>query len=205
MDFEVEPRRVTRRSSASGFAVAALIVLVLAGIVVLTNGSRPGPAVGPSPVARVVGAAPTPMPMPTPTPTPAPPFLPSPFPSSLVRPAPPTVQCHAIDADRCLLVANAAVDAARDPYLPPASVVEVWASLICGSTLDCPPNQLVGLRPLGSATIRYASSAIVLWVNVGEVIDRSSPSPTAGPRTSGQAPVADPIAHLDAWVLRQRP
>jgi hypothetical protein len=67
------------------------------------------------------------------------------------------------------------------------------------------PNQLANLLPLGSATISYRGSEIVLWVNVGEVVDRSSPSaaPSPLPTASDGQPVAS-IPTIDAWVLRPR-
>jgi hypothetical protein len=206
MDYELEPSRVTRRSSASGFAVAALINLAVVGIVIATSGTpggsadrRPGAVGSPPGVQAVIIASP-------PSPSPRPPFLPPPFPTSDANTLPLQLTCHAIDVDRCRLVADAAVAAARDPYLPSAAAVDVWASLVCDSTLDCPPNQLVNLLPLGSATISYRGSEIILWVNVGEIVDRSSPSaaPSSPSPASGGQPVAS-IPTIDAWVLRPHP
>jgi hypothetical protein len=204
MDYEVEPSRLTRRSSASGFAVAALIVIALAGIVVVTNGAGSGAGE----VRPVADAAPSSVPaalvLPSPSPSPRPAFLPSPYPSGLAN-TPLELTCHAIGIDQCRIVADAAVAAARDPYLPSAATVDVWASLVCGSTLDCPPNQLADLLPLGSATISYRGSEIVLWVNVGEVVDRSSPAAASSSPIGSDLPPVASIPTIDAWVLRPHP
>jgi hypothetical protein len=103
----------------------------------------------------------------------------------------PTVHCHDIPSRHCARVATAAIDSILDPTLPPARTVDVWASLMCSSTFDCPPYHLADREPIGSAVVGLAGS-IVLWVNVTEIIvtdaDRGSPEP-----------------QLDAWVIATQP
>lgn len=113
--------------------------------------------------------------------------------STPVATAAPDVRCHGIGAARCTEVATAAVGAIVDPTLPPAAAVtsiDVWASLLCSSTFDCPPYHMADRRPAGSAVLTTGSGT-VLWVNVTEIVlepDRGSPLPK-----------------LDAWVIPSGP
>lgn len=98
---------------------------------------------------------------------------------------PPRLTCHALAAARCGAIARAALAAAADPTLPHPSAIDVWASLLCGSAFDCPPERMAGHRPAGSAVI--VAGAIGLWVNVSEA---------AGAAGTGS---------FDAWVVRSAP
>jgi hypothetical protein len=162
VDYRIAPTRIPGHSGRSVVAIAcALTVVVGLGLTILTHGAAPG--------ARVaVTSGP-------------------PRPDSTARL--PDVRCHDVDPGRCTEIASAAVGAIVDPTLPPARSVDVWASLLCGSTFDCPPYHLVDRRPAGSAVVTIGAS--VLWVNVTEIVredDRGSRLPM-----------------LDAWVIPSGP
>jgi hypothetical protein len=176
MEYRNDPTRVTGRSGRSVLATALTVAFALGGgIVALSVGGGSG--------ARTAGA--------TEAGSPA-----LAMPSAIggaarVAARSPTVRCHDVPSPRCARVAAAAVDAIVDPTLPPATTVDVWATLLCGSTFDCPPYHLADRLPAGSAVIVLASS-MVLWVNVTEIIlsdtDRGSVD-----------------SRFDAWVIPSGP
>ena len=111
----------------------------------------------------------------------------SPSPAPVVAPTgpPPRVVCHAVAAGSCSAIADAALAAAADPGLAWPTEIDVWASLLCGSVFDCPPDRLTGRRAAGSAVV--VAGTIRLWVNVLE--------PAVGSSQTA----------LDAWVIHSGP
>jgi hypothetical protein len=162
--YGADPTRVARRSSRSVLAVASAAALVVAiGVVLaaIAAPDRPVAVLGSSSSAAAsVGSTPA---------------------------GSPAVRCHDVPSTRCASLARAALEAAMDPSLPPAIAVDVWASLLCGSTFDCPPARLAGHHPAGSAVIDLSGS-LELWVNVTE------PDELVAPRAAPSA--------LVAWVIR---
>jgi hypothetical protein len=168
MEYRIDPTRIAGRSSRSVLAAAAAVVILAgAGIAVLIV-ARPSDA----PVALAT--------------TPSRPLGIAPSPLARALALPPAVHCHDVPEVQCTRIAAAAVDAVADPALAPATTVDVWATLLCGSTFDCPSYRLADRRPAGSAVVGLASS-MVLWVNVTE--------PEAGSEGGS----------LDAWVIPSGP
>jgi hypothetical protein len=176
MEFRVEPTPLSRRRSRQILAATGAIVIVIAVIVGAS-------AVGAGRPAQVAGLAAA-TPAPAQTARPADPSL-SPAPIVARTGPPPRVVCHAVTPGSCSAIAKAALAAADDPALAWPTKVDVWASLLCGSVFDCPPDRLTGRRPAGSAVI--VAGTIGLWVNVVE------------PDSENGA------AALDAWVIRSGP
>ena len=97
------------------------------------------------------------------------------------------VTCHGVGRAGCLQMARAAV-AALDPPRPLIGAIEVWPSLICGDTIDCPLSVLRRIDPLGSAVLHLRGSQSEVWVNVGQdTVTGSSPSAAAA---------------IEAWIIR---
>lgn len=169
MDYHQDPTRIARGTSRSVLAVAAaatIAIALLAGAMAIAAGGRTKPA---SELASMVSPA----------------VRESVVAGSLA--VPPDVRCHDVASRRCARIAQAALIAAADPLLPRATTVDVWATLLCGSTFDCPPYHLIGRQPAGSAIVGFASS-LVVWVNVTEI--------DAGPEPGSSD------LKLDAWVIR---
>ena len=93
----------------------------------------------------------------------------------------PRVVCHDIADGRCQAIARAALTASEDPALPWPSRIDVWASLLCGSAFDCPPDRMTGRNAAGSAVVTAGS--VGLWVNVVE--PATGTGTRAGPRGLG--------------------
>jgi hypothetical protein len=176
MEFRVEPTPLSRRRSRRILVATGAIVVTIAVII----GALAAGSARPTPIAGV--ATTTPAPSPT-----ARPGDPSPSPAPVVGPTgpPPRVVCHAVAAGSCSAIAKAALAAAADPALTWPTEIDVWASLLCGSVFDCPPDRLTGRRAAGSAVV--VAGTIRLWVNVVE--------PAVG----------STAAALDAWVIRSGP
>jgi hypothetical protein len=155
MGFQVEPTRLGGRSGRAVLIGAATVVVGL-GVIVAAL-AFPRPAVPPAPVAAATIA-------PIASPTPRPP-----------------ITCHDLGPARCTEVADAALAAIDDPSLPGVRAVDVWATLVCGDTLDCPPDRL-GKRSVAGSAIVGLSDDVSLWVNVTD---------------TGRGT-------LDAWVVRTR-
>jgi hypothetical protein len=174
VEFRVDPTPLSRHRgrrivAATAVVVAAMAVLV--GAVTLGN-TRPNTAV----VPVVATSAPRVTTGPTATSSPAPTVRTGP---------PPQVVCHDVADERCQTIARAALSASEDPSLPWPTQVEVWASLLCGSTFDCPPGRITAHETEGSAVVTAGS--VGLWVNVVEL------------RTGSGATM------LEAWVIRTEP
>jgi hypothetical protein len=173
VEYRTDPTRIAGGSSRSVLTVALTVAIALGvGIVALSVGGTSERHVADTTAG-------------------APPSDDAPGPLAGVATPSPTVHCHDVPNRRCVRVAAAAVGAILDPTLRPARTVDVWASLLCGSTFDCPPYHLADREPLGSAVVGLAGST-VLWVNVSEIVvagaDRGAPEP-----------------QLDAWVIPSGP
>jgi len=183
MDYEVEPTRVDRRSKrpalAAGVAIAS-VVLVAIGLADRTPSRAAENAVSPAATESDVARDPSA------TETVRSPDITR---SSLRLPlfASQDVTCHGVGRAGCLQMARAAV-AALDPPRPLIGAIEVWPSLICGDTIDCPLSVLRRIDPLGSAVLHLRGSQSEVWVNVGQDTV-TGPSPSAA-------------AAIEAWIIR---
>jgi hypothetical protein len=180
VDYRIDPAPIGGRSSRSVVAIAALVsVALIAGIVALTVTGRSDAQIA------VATSSAAPLTLVATPPSSLAPSAPQP-----VSAAAPQVHCHAVSDDRCARIAAAALHAITDPALAPATTVDVWASLLCNDSFDCPPARSVEREPAGSAVVALASS-MVLWVNVVQRdadYDRGSTDP-----------------ELDAWIIPSRP
>ena len=183
MDYEVEPTRVDRRSKrpalAAGVAIAS-VVLVAIGLADRTPSRAAENAVSPAATESDVARDPSA------TETVRSPDITR---SSLRLPlfASQDVTCHGVGRAGCLQMARAAV-ADLDPPRPLIGAIDVWPSLICGDTIDCPLSVLRRIDPLGSAVLHLRGSQSEVWVNVGQdTVTGSSPSAAAA---------------IEAWIIR---
>jgi hypothetical protein len=147
MEYELEPARISRRSSRASLAAAATIVGLLAMAVAI--GMVEGGGGGTAPARQA--AAPSNGPASSPA-------------GASLRPG--SVHCHDLAVGTCQRVAAAALEAIG-PVDAPVETIDVWSSLLCGDDLDCPPGRLAGLRPLGSAILTLGGTGPAGWVNVG--------------------------------------
>jgi hypothetical protein len=184
MDYKVEPTRVDRRSKrpalAAGVGIAGVLVVAI-GLAdripgrAAENASSPA-TTAESNVSRDPNATET---------------VRSPDITRSSRRLPlfaaQDVTCHGVGRAGCLQMARAAV-AALDPPRPLIGGIEVWPSLICGDTIDCPLSVLRRIDPLGSAVLHLDGSKIEVWVNVGQDTVSGSTASTA--------------AAIEAWVIR---
>ncbi len=172
--YRVEPHRI-RRSRwplVIPFAIGALVV----GLAALGGlGSRP--AVAPSaPPTDVAEASPLPT---------RPPLAVEGRSSAQLTP-PDRVTCGALDAGRCRTILAAAEDA-LGPDVPKVAAAQVFDSIVCGDTLDCPPSLLAVAARYGSVGFTFGDGERVL-VNV---VERVTPP--------GSLDAAAPIV---AWIVR---
>ena len=96
-----------------------------------------------------------------PAPTPREPQL---FPLNIARPLPTAIECHDVDASECHRIVRAALRILPDE-IPDVKGADVWRSLICGDTFDCPPDFLKDSSPMGSVILRFTAEPEVA-VNV---------------------------------------
>ena len=148
MDYELEPARISRRSSRASLAAAATIVGLLS--IAVAIGVLGGDGGGSAPARQAA------VPSHGPASSPA---------GASLRPG--SVRCHDLATQPCQRVAAAALEAIG-PVDAPVESIDVWSSLLCGDDLDCPPGRLAGLRPLGSAVVTLGDDGPTGWVNVGE-------------------------------------
>jgi hypothetical protein len=177
--FELAPRRVgnTRRPwvAVLGVAAAALAIVLVAA---LSGGSadpagdvagRPSSGdiatTSPSPSTTGAGAEAVAVP----------------------RPVPDTLTCHQVDRFAChLAVATALGTLAGD--VPAVAAADVWSGLVCGDTLDCPPNRLDGRStPLANVVLHLDGGGPAAWINVVY-------------RSHGRPLDFDPT--VEAWIAR---
>jgi hypothetical protein len=186
VDYRIDPAPVGRRSSRSVVAIAGLVsVALIAGVVALTISGRSGPPVA----VATVSAAPL-LPASLAAASSSGPSAVADASLPLASAAAPQVQCHDVPHDRCGRIATAVLGVVADPTLGPATTIDIWGSLLCNDSFDCPPARSEGRLPAGSAVVALASS-MVLWVNVMQRVadyDRGSTDP-----------------ELDAWIIPSRP
>ena len=115
---------------------------------------------------------------------------PAPFPSTRGRRLPANLECHAVSDAICDAVAIASL-AILPADAPPVLAIDAWASILCGDSLDCPPQRLAASEPLGSAVVTFAGGGSQAWVNVVE------PSPGTAGDGSADGPTA--------WIVRWQP
>ncbi len=191
MAYESEPTRLAARSSRSILVAVALVVIgfgtVMAGLASVhapTDGSPPASQAGDTHQPGNAQAVVSPSPLVTASPA-AWPLAPVGLRAS--------IRCHAVADPRCTAVAQAAANALRalgDPALPPPVTIEVWRTILCASTFDCPPQRLTGRQPAGSVVVGFGAAAADVWINVTD-----SDGPHAGPLSGS----------LEAWVIASGP
>ena len=145
---EFAPRRVTQRSwrRPAAAVCAAGVLIVLAAV--LTKGT-PSDAPSPAPSLfaqdRLTAAASAP--------------------ASPARPVPSAVACHQLDQASCVAIIRAAL-AGLPADVPAASGASAWASLLCNSSIECPPADLAEGIPRGSVVVSFTDGGPAAWVNV---------------------------------------
>jgi hypothetical protein len=103
------------------------------------------------------------------------------------RPLPDRLTCHDVDRFDCRLAVTTALGT-LDGDLPAVASADVWSGLVCGDTLDCPPNRLDGRStPLASVIVKLVGGGPDAWVNVVY-------------RSHGRPLDFDPT--LEAWIAR---
>jgi hypothetical protein len=183
VEFEVEPTRVAHGSKLLPIISAAAIIAFLGvGIVTGERGTassaRPisaPPSSAPSAIAAAATASAT---------ANAPRADVSAHPRAF---DPALVHCHDLLRGACLAVARAATGEVQDTGAT-TDRVDVWPSILCSDTFDCPPETLYRLQPLGSAVVHILGRKTVAWVNVGAVQGHVPPH------------ITDPPP--EAWIVR---
>ncbi len=97
------------------------------------------------------------------------------------------IVCHGVDLASCDAMASAAVGILPTTW-PAAQGAAVWHSLLCDSTLDCPPTLMRAVVPLGSVILDLADGGRPIWVDV------------VGWRTLAGI---TPALQLEAWIVGQ--
>ena len=104
------------------------------------------------------------------------------------RPMPTSITCHDINRFACRLAVATALGTLDDGDAPEVESADVWASLVCGDTLDCPATRLDGrATPLAGVIFRLVGGGPAAWINVVY-------------RSPGRPLQHDPT--LDAWIAR---
>jgi hypothetical protein len=87
-------------------------------------------------------------------------------PAQMSRPMPTSITCHDIDRFACRLAVATALGR-LEGNLPAVESTDVWSSLVCGDTLDCPATRLDGrATPLASVIVRLVGVGPAAWINV---------------------------------------
>lgn len=166
--FELEPRQVGhgRRSwpAVLGVAVAGLAIVAVAA---LAGGSPAGPGgdAGTAPGAGEAGTSSS-QPETARSAGDGPAAATGGTQSASRRPIPVTVDCHDVDPFDCRLAVSTALGT-LDGDVPAVAAADVWSGLVCGDTLDCPPNRLDGRStPLANVILRLAGGGPAAWINV---------------------------------------
>jgi hypothetical protein len=184
--YQIDPTPLSRHRSGRILVASAVIVLGFAAVVgalAVMGRGNPGIAsvVAPTPAPSLAAAA---------SAGAAPFTMPSAAPKPYTWPGPPpAVDCHDLPGSRCAEIAHAVLALIADPALPPPTKLDVWASLLCGDSFDCPPYYLGNHRTIGSAVVR--SDGPVRLLNVTQ----STNSPDHG----SVGP------DLDVWEIASRP
>ena len=141
-----------------------LATAIVAGALVTKSGDEPAGARGSDPAVA-----------PTPAETAS---------SVVQHVAPASVTCHELERPSCAAIVRAAL-AVLPGDAPPAIAAAAWASLLCDSTIECPPNRLRLAVPLGSVVVSFEDGGPDAWLNVIQV-------PVAG----------GPTDDTQAWIVR---
>jgi hypothetical protein len=185
MAFDVTPTPVRRRGPRIPAIVVLAVGIGIVGTAVAT--SSPGePTTVPAstaPAAAVTRVMPTSGGSATAA---KPAASPAQFPSTRGARPPSNLKCHAVSDAICDAVAMASL-AILPADAPRVVGIDAWASILCGDSLDCPPQRLATSEPLGSAIVTFARGPQA-WVNV---VDPS--------------PAAEASAGPLAWIVRWRP
>jgi hypothetical protein len=177
--FELAPRRVgnARRpwvavASVAGAALAIVLVAALSGGTAGPAGDvagRPSGAdvaatsLSPSENGAAAGAA------------------------AVRRPVPDALTCHHVDRFACRLAVATALGTLTGD-VPAVAAADVWSGLVCGDTLDCPPNRLDGRStPLANVVLHLDGGGPAAWINVVY-------------RSHGRPLDFDPT--VEAWIAR---
>lgn len=190
MAFDVAPAPVRRRGPRiPPIVVIAFGIAVVAFAVATANPGERSPESSPAASARAVARVAPTIGAPTATgdPTGA---TPAPFPSTRGRRLPANLECHAVSDAICDAVAIASL-AILPADAPPVLGIDAWASILCGDSLDCPPQRLAASEPMGSAVVTFAGGGSQAWINVVE--------PSQG--TAGDGSADGPTA----WIVRWQP
>ena len=183
--FELEPRQVGRGRRPWPGVVAVVVAglsIVLAAVLAggpsdRSTGHGPGAASGASPSATALGLAPDAVDGGAPGAT-----------AQTSRPMPTSITCHDIDRFACRLAVARALGTLEGGDVPAVESADVWSSLVCGDTLDCPATRLDGLAtPLAGVIFRLVGGGPAAWINV---VYRSPSRPLQHGPT------------LDAWIAR---
>ena len=78
---------------------------------------------------------------------------------------PPIVACHGLEMAACRQIISAAL-AGLPGDAPQASTASAWNSLLCDSSIDCPPAALSVAIPRGSVVISFTDRGPDAWLNV---------------------------------------
>jgi len=162
MTYEVPVVQVSR--SAGGRRVLA-VVGVLAGVVLfaaiarLVGSSPPVPVADPAgaAVGAAAGAERDTAPAASRAGQPAAaivPREPALFPLNIARPLPTAIECNDVAPADCHRIVRAALRILPDE-LPDVRGADVWRSLVCGDTFDCPPDFLRDSDPMGSVILAF--------------------------------------------------
>jgi hypothetical protein len=182
MEYRVEPTPLDRGRSRRVVLVTTALTIVVGSLVAMfAVGGRTTPE-----IASATAIA-TPAPVESASQPAASRAVRSPAPAVLAPGRPPRILCHDVAGGPCAAIARAVLAVVVDPALPWPTRIDVWSSLLCGSTFDCPPGRLAGRRPAGSAVV--VVGRLGFWVNV-----------TGAAGGSGAEP-----GSLEAWVIRSAP
>lgn len=201
MAFEVRPTRVV--SKRTRWTALPVVIAALA-IVAIAVASKAPPE---SPLPGVTAPRPTPsatsggraagqsspslalLPTAVPSITAGPDGRPGRTSDSPIGPGqrlPRALTCTALDKGTCASIAEAAIRIVPADW-PRISRASVWRSLLCDSTLDCPPALLRSVVPLGSVVLDLVDHGPPIWINV------------VGWRTLTESSAG---LQLQAWIVR---
>ena len=86
-------------------------------------------------------------------------------PLSRARPLPTEIECNDVAADECRRLVRAALRVLPED-LPVIRAADVWASLVCNDTFDCPPTHLRDSEALGSVIVSFVDGSPGAAINV---------------------------------------
>ncbi len=92
---------------------------------------------------------------------------------------PRSVACGKVRQPECGRIVSGIGSLVGSAALPPIAHVDVYASLLCDSSLDCPPSLLAHVRVLGSAVVSFDGQERQAWVDVVDAGDGRALNPEA--------------------------